>query len=143
MVGHSVGVSTLGSAPHYCVGLLADKYGVPMDKIDVQTLKTNPNIVATIAGNRIDAAITPSTFALSLTRNNQGKLLGWVGDESPWQLGAAYTTTKVASERTAQPRNPCSPFCQSISTSRWNCCAQASATWTARPASTAPTSAAK
>ena len=99
MAGRSVGVSTLGSAPHYCVGLLADKYGVPMSKIDVQTLKTNPNIVATIASNRIDAAITPSTFALSISRNNQGKLLGWVGDESPWQLGAAYTTTKLADGR--------------------------------------------
>ena len=99
MAGRAVGVSTLGSAPHYCVGLLADKYGVPMSKIDVQTLKTNPNIVATIASNRIDAGIMPSTFALSLTRNNQGKLLGWVGDEAPWQLGAAYTTTKVADGR--------------------------------------------
>ncbi len=99
MAGRSVGISTLGSAPHYCVGLLADKYGVPMSKIDVQSLKTNPNIVATIAGERIDAGVMPSTFALSLTRNNQGKLLGWVGDESPWQLGAAYTTTKVANER--------------------------------------------
>ena len=27
MQGRSVGVSTLGSAPHYCVGLIADKYG--------------------------------------------------------------------------------------------------------------------
>ena len=104
MAGRSVGVSTLGSAPHYCVGLLADKYGVPMAKIDVQSLKTNPNIVATIAGERVDAGVMPSTFALSLTRNNQGKLLGWVGDESPWQLGAAYTTAKVADERSEDVR---------------------------------------
>ena len=102
MAGKSVGISTLGSAPHYCVGLLADKFGIPMSKVDVQSLKTNPNIVATIASNRIDAAITPSTFALSLTRNNQGKLIGWVGDESPWQLGAAYTSAAVADNRVEQ-----------------------------------------
>ena len=99
MAGHAVGISTLGSAPHYCVGLIAEKYGIPMSKIDVQSLKTNPNIVATIASNRIDAAVTPSTFALSLSRNNQGKLIGWIGDESPWQLGAAYTSSRVADGR--------------------------------------------
>ena len=99
MAGHSVGISTLGSAPHYCVGLIADKFGIPMSKINVESLKTNPNIVATIAGNRIDAAVTPSTFALSIVRNNQGKLIGWIGDETPWQLGAAYTTSKIADGR--------------------------------------------
>ncbi len=99
MKGHTVGVSTLGSAPHYCVGLIADKYGFPMSSVNVETLKTNPNIVATIAGNRVDSAITPSTFALSIARANQGKLIGWIGDEAPWQLGAAYTSTKIADGR--------------------------------------------
>ena len=99
MDGHSVGVSTLGSAPHYCIGLIAEKYKIPMARIDVQTLKTNPNIVAAIASNRIDAAVTPSTFALSLVRNNQGKLIGWIGDEAAWQLGAAFTSTKIADGR--------------------------------------------
>jgi NitT/TauT family transport system substrate-binding protein len=97
--GKSVGVSTLGSAPHYCVGLIADKYGFPMSSVDVQTLKTNPNIVATIAANRIDAVITPNTFALAIDRNKQGKLIGWVGDEQAWQLGAAYTSAKIADGR--------------------------------------------
>ena len=79
--------------------LIADKYGFPMSSVDVQTLKTNPNIVATIAANRIDAVITPNTFALSIDRNKQGKLIGWVGDEAAWQLGAAYTSTKIADGR--------------------------------------------
>ena len=94
--GHSIAVTTLGSAPHYCVGLLADKYGFPLSSIDLQTVKTNPNLVATVAADRVDAAVTPSTFALSLVRNNQAHLLGWIGDEAPWQLGAAYTSTKIA-----------------------------------------------
>ena len=101
MKGHSVGVSTLGSAPHYCVGLIADKYGFPVSSVDVQTLKTNPNIVAVIAAGRVESVITPSTFALSIVNNKQGKLIGWVGDETPWQLGAAYTSTKIADGRGA------------------------------------------
>lgn len=99
LAGHSVAVTTLGSAPHYCVGLLADKYGFPLSSIDLETVKTNPNLVATIAANRVDAGVTPSTFALSLVRNNQAHLLGWIGDETPWQLGAAYTSTKIADEK--------------------------------------------
>jgi NitT/TauT family transport system substrate-binding protein len=52
--------------------------------------------VAAMATARVDAAVMPSTFALSLTRNGQAKLIGWIGDVTPWQLGAAYTSTRHA-----------------------------------------------
>jgi len=97
--GHSVGVPTLGSAPHYCVGLLAQKYGYNLADLDVQFLKGTPNILAAISSNRLDAAIMPSTYALSLVRENRARLIGWIGDVTPWQLGAAYTSKEHADAR--------------------------------------------
>ncbi len=97
--GRSVGVPTLGSAPHYCVGLLAQKYGFALTDLDLQFLKATPNILAAIASDRLDAAVMPSTYALSLVRENRAKLVGWIGDITPWQLGAAYTSKEHADSR--------------------------------------------
>ncbi len=94
--GHRVGLPTQGSAPHYCAGLLAEKYGFPMSAMDLLFVKTNPNMVAAIVTNQVEAAIMPSTFALALVANKGARLVGWIGDVTPWQLGAAYTSTKHA-----------------------------------------------
>ena len=58
-----------------------------------------PNNGVVVSNEAWDKGLTPSTFALSLVRNNQAHLLGWIGDETPWQLGAAYTSTKIADDK--------------------------------------------
>jgi NitT/TauT family transport system substrate-binding protein len=94
--GHRVALPTQGSAPHYCAGLLAEKFGFQMTDMDLLFLKSNPNMVAGLATGQADASIMPSTFALAMVANNQARLIGWIGDITPWQLGAAYTSTKHA-----------------------------------------------
>ena len=99
--GHSIGVPTPGSGPHYCVGLISEKFGFPMSALDIQWLKSSANLTAALASNRIDAGVAPSINALSMVRSGQAKLMGWVGDETPWQLGAAYTSTNHANNKQA------------------------------------------
>ncbi len=94
--GHRIAVATQGSAPHYCAGLLADKFGFPLTAVDLQFLKSNPNMVAGLITGQVDGAIMPSTFALAMESNKQARLIGWIGDVTPWQLGAAYTSTRRA-----------------------------------------------
>ena len=101
MAGHSIGLPTPGSGPHYAFGLLADKYATPLSAVDIQWTKSSANLTVALASNRIDAGVTPSINALSMVRNGQAKLLGWIGDETPWQLGAAYTSAKLADGRQA------------------------------------------
>ncbi len=99
MRGRSVGLPTPGSGPHYAFALLLEKYKIPSSEVDMQWLKSSANLTAALASNRIDSGVTPSINALSLVRNNQAKLIGWVGDETPWQLGAAYTSTNHADRK--------------------------------------------
>ncbi len=99
--GHSIGLPTPGSGPHYAFGLLAEKHGIPLSALDIQWTKSSANLTVALASNRIDAGVTPSINALSLQRNGQAKLLGWIGDETPWQLGAAYTSTNHANGKQA------------------------------------------
>ena len=94
--GHTIGLPTPGSGPHYGAGLIAAKYGFPLSAMEIVWTKSSANLTAAMASNRIDSGVTPAINALSMTRANQAKLLGWIGDETPWQLGAAYTSTKHA-----------------------------------------------
>ena len=96
MRGKVAGLPTPGSGPHYAFALVAKKYGVPMSAIDVQWLKSSPNLVAALSANRVDCGVTPAINAISMEKNGQAKILGWVGDEVPWQLGGAYTSAKHA-----------------------------------------------
>ncbi len=62
-------------------------------------MQTNSNQVSAIQGNQVDAAVIPATIALPLVARNQAHLLGWSGDETPWQLGAIFTTKHTIAER--------------------------------------------
>src|SRR5207244_13566870 len=44
---------------------------------------------------RSDAALLPISTARSLLDSDGAKFLGWVGDETPWQLGAVFASPKT------------------------------------------------
>lgn len=97
--GHAVGTNQIGSAPHYALALVAEHFGIDLKTIRVVPLQSNPNQVSAMIGGQIDVSMTPSTYVMPAIQNGQGKLLGYVGDVTPWQLGTAFTSTKMASER--------------------------------------------
>ncbi len=99
LAGRRFGLPTPGSGRHYAAGLVLAKYGVALSSLDIVWLKSSANLTVALASNRVDAGVTPVINALAMVRNGQAKLLGWVGDETPWQLGAAYTSVRTADER--------------------------------------------
>ena len=99
--GHSVAVTQIGSTFHYSLGLLADKLGFAIDSVRIVPLQTMSNEASALAGNQVDAAMLPATVALPLVARGEAHLLGWVGDETPWQLGAVFAAKHVIAERRA------------------------------------------
>jgi len=97
--GHSVAVTQIGSALHYALGLAAEKYAIDLKSIRVMPLQANPNIASAIAGGQVDAALLNAFFAAPMVQRGDAKLLGVVGDETPWQMGAVFTAAKTANER--------------------------------------------
>jgi NitT/TauT family transport system substrate-binding protein len=97
--GHSVAINTVGSSFHYSLALIADKYGFDLKNVVIKPLQTNSAEAAAIAGGTVDAAIVPNVYGLGPVSRGQAKLLAWVGDETPWQLGAAVVSTKTADTR--------------------------------------------
>ncbi len=97
--GHSFAVSQIGNPPHYGLALLAEKFGFDMKAMRLLPLQSVPNMVSAIVGGQADIAVMPATSAITIIQQQQVKLLGWVGDETPYQVNAAFTATKTANER--------------------------------------------
>lgn len=94
----SIAVTQVGSALHYSLGLIAEKYGLDLKSIRVVPTQSNPNSVAAVAGGQVDGAVAPVTFFTPLLEKGGAKVLGYIGDETPWQLGVIITSTKMANE---------------------------------------------
>ena len=97
--GHSIAITQVGSTFHYNVGLIANKLHFPLTSLKLVPLQSLANMASALKGGQVDAASLPATAAAPLLAAGDVKLLGWVGDETPWQLGAIFTTQRAISER--------------------------------------------
>jgi NitT/TauT family transport system substrate-binding protein len=97
--GHSVAISQVGSPVHYSLALIAEKYHLDLKSMTIEPLQGIPQIVSAIEGNQIDAAVNTATAINPLLLQHKAELLGWVGDETPWQAAVAITTTKRIAEK--------------------------------------------
>ena len=99
LAGKRVAVTQTGSSFHYSLGLLADKYGFKLSEVKVLPLQSLSNAAAALKGETVDAALLPASTARKLMDDGGAKLLGWVGDETPWQLGAIFASPKTLTNK--------------------------------------------
>ena len=99
LAGKRIAVTQVGSSFHYSLGLLADKYGFKLADMKVLPLQSLSNAAAALKGETVDAALLPVSTARKLMDDNGAKLLGWVGDETPWQLGAVFASPKTLANK--------------------------------------------
>jgi NitT/TauT family transport system substrate-binding protein len=97
--GKRVAVTQTGSSFHYSLGLLADKYGFKLADVKILPLQSLSNAAAALKGETVDAALLPVSTARKLMDDGGAKLLGWVGDETPWQLGAVFAAPKTLANK--------------------------------------------
>jgi NitT/TauT family transport system substrate-binding protein len=95
LAGKRIAVTQVGSSFHYSLGLLADKYGFKLSDVKIVPLQSLSNAAAALKGETVDAALLPVSTARKLMDDGGAKLLGWVGDETPWQLGAVFASPKT------------------------------------------------
>ena len=99
LAGKRVAVTQTGSSFHYSLGLLADKYGFKLSDVKIVPLQSLSNAAAALKGETVDAALLPISTARKLIDDGGAKLLGWVGDETPWQLGAVFASPKTLTNK--------------------------------------------
>jgi NitT/TauT family transport system substrate-binding protein len=99
LAGKRIAVTQVGSSFHYSIGLLADKYGFRLADVKIVPLQSLSNAAAALKGETVDAALLPVSTARKLMDDGGAKLLGWVGDETPWQLGAVFASPKTLANK--------------------------------------------
>src|SRR5271155_2197925 len=99
LAGKRIAVTQIGSSFHYSLGLLADKYGFKLSDVKVLPMQSLSNAAAALKGETVDAALLPASTARGLIDAGGAKLLGWVGDETPWQLGAVFASPKTLADK--------------------------------------------
>ncbi len=95
LAGKRIAMTQVGSSFHYSVGLLADKYGFKLADVKLLPLQSLSNVTAALKGETVDAALLPISAARKLVDDGEVKQLGWVGDETPWQVGAVFASPKT------------------------------------------------
>jgi NitT/TauT family transport system substrate-binding protein len=95
MRGRVIGLTTLGSTNHYAVARIAERYGFDINDNHLVPAQGLGNLAAMLMGNQIDVASGASTSFMGLIAEGKAHLIGWAGDEVPFQ-----TTGLAASPRT-------------------------------------------
>ncbi|MBM3568666.1 MAG: ABC transporter substrate-binding protein [Alphaproteobacteria bacterium] len=97
--GRSIGLTTIGSTFHYVFGRLAEKQGWQLEQGQLRALQTVPAMLAAVKGGQVDVIQAPPPTGIAIDKAGEGKLIGWVADHVPWQLGALFTAPKTIAER--------------------------------------------
>jgi len=99
MPGHSFAVSQIGSPPHYAMALAAQKYGFDLKSVRILPLQSIPATEAALTGGQADASGATGSLAGVILARGDAKLLGYMGDETPYQLSGTFASRKTADER--------------------------------------------
>lgn len=97
--GRSVALTTIGSTFHYAIGLVEEKLGLDAKSIRTIGAQGLPNVASVVIGGQTDAAVVPTPFGAPLIDKGEVKLVGYVADVAPWQVGIAWVTTATTNER--------------------------------------------
>ena len=99
--GKSLGITQKGSSFHLMIGMLADKLGFDLDQVHLVPLEKVPNMIGAVKSDEVDAIILPAHIAIPMDRKGDAKIIGWVQQQTPYQLGGLFTSSRNVSERRA------------------------------------------
>ncbi len=97
--GKRIGITTAGSTFHYMIGLLGEKFGFDPASVVLVPLQTTQNMSAAFIGQQVDGVLSPQTNVQPMLDAKAGKVLGWVGDEVSWQVGAVFTSPDLIAKK--------------------------------------------
>jgi len=99
LVGRRIGITTFGSTVHYSILLAAKKYKIDPSRFTLVPLQSIANMVAAFKGGQVDAIVSPVNTFRQMQSEGFGKLIAWVGDIAPWQLGGLFASPKIIANR--------------------------------------------
>ncbi|MCW5745662.1 MAG: ABC transporter substrate-binding protein [Alphaproteobacteria bacterium] len=99
--GKTIAITQTGSTFHYMLGMLSEKRGFKLTDVTLKPLQSIANVTAALKGEQVDGALLPANNAYAAEKAGFAKIIGWVHQETPWQLGALFAGTRVIEQRHA------------------------------------------
>jgi NitT/TauT family transport system substrate-binding protein len=97
--GHSLAMTQAGSSFHYMIGQVAEQAGFELSGVALKPLQSVPNMIDALRSGRIDSMIMVPHIAKALADSGAAKIVGWVADYSPYQVGGLFTSSRNVSQR--------------------------------------------
>lgn len=102
--GHSFAMTQVGSSFHYMIGRVSEAAGFPLEQVTLKPLQAVPNMIGALKSGRVDAMIIVPHIAKPLAAAGGGKIIGWVRDYAPYQVGGLFTSSRNVVERPERVR---------------------------------------
>jgi NitT/TauT family transport system substrate-binding protein len=96
LTGHSISTTQFGAPSHYAINLIEQKFNIDPKTVRIVPLQSLPNQVSATVGGQVDAGVILATVATPAINRGTLKLVGYVGDVTPIQTGALFTSGKHA-----------------------------------------------
>ncbi|HUB96519.1 MAG TPA: ABC transporter substrate-binding protein [Stellaceae bacterium] len=93
--GHSVAVAGTGSPFQYALAIACEKHGIDLRTMHFLPRSSAADVASAVAGGQADVGVLPAP----LVGAGAGKILAWVGDETPWQMAAVWVSRRTAEDR--------------------------------------------
>lgn len=97
--GHSFAMSQVGSSFHYMIGQVAEGAGFKLDTVALKPLQSVGNMISALKSGQVDSMIIVPHIAKPLAGAGAAKIIGWVADYAPYQVGGLFTSTANVEER--------------------------------------------
>jgi len=92
--GHSFAMTQVGSSFHYMMGQVALGAGFSLDTVKLKPLQSVPNMIGALKSGQVETMIIVPHIAKGLTKAKAAKIIGWVSDYAPYQVGGLFTSNK-------------------------------------------------
>jgi NitT/TauT family transport system substrate-binding protein len=99
--GKTIAITQTGSTFHYMLGVLAEKRGFKLSDVTLKPLQSIANVTAALKGEQVDGALLPANNAYQAEKDGFARIIGWVHQETPWQLGALFAGGRLIETRRA------------------------------------------
>ena len=97
--GHSFAMTQVGSSFHYMIGQVAAKAGFGLDAMTLKPLQSVGNMIGALKSGQVDSMIIVPHIAKPLSNAGAAKIIGWVADYAPYQVGGLFTSTHNVTDR--------------------------------------------
>lgn len=97
--GHSFAMSQVGSSFHYMIGKVAESVGFDLGEMELKPLQAVPNMIGALKSGQVDSMIIVPHIAKPLDASGAARIIGWVNDHAPYQVGGLFTSTRMVEEQ--------------------------------------------